>query len=119
MVGKRKNKKKHQPKNTQLMSEKNLSPILQKYSTLIVLRMLGHIVDNLGENLDWNELVRNTSTEITNPRKYQMLWRHLAYVDLLVDVGNVEQQLVDFLSFLTRCLISIACYYIIMYVVLM
>ncbi|KAM7253616.1 hypothetical protein ACFE04_021770 [Oxalis oulophora] len=75
------------------MSEENLFPLLQRYSTLIVLRMLGQIVDNLGEKLDWNELARNTSTEITHPRKYQMLWRHLAYGDLLVDVGDVEQPL--------------------------
>ena len=29
--------------------------------------------------MDWNALVRNTSTGISDAREYQMLWRHLAY----------------------------------------
>jgi len=29
--------------------------------------------------IDWNVLVKNTTTGISNAREYQMLWRHLAY----------------------------------------
>ncbi|KAM7253249.1 hypothetical protein ACFE04_025867 [Oxalis oulophora] len=95
MGDKRKNKKKQQPKNTHVMSEETISPLLQRYSALTVLRMLGEIANNPGENLDWNELARNTSTEITNPREYQMLWRHLAYGAPLADVGDEEEPLDD------------------------
>lgn len=38
--------------------------------------------------IDWNAMVKNTSTGIYNPREYQKLWRHLAYGDDLVDSLN-------------------------------
>lgn len=38
------------------------------------------------EKMDWNEMVRKTTTGITNAREYQMLWRHLSYRDPLLHV---------------------------------
>lgn len=35
--------------------------------------------------VDWNALVKKSTTGISNPREYQMLWRHLAYRDALFD----------------------------------
>lgn len=46
--------------------------------------------------MDWNELVKKTSTGITNAREYQLLWRHLAYRDSLVPVENNARLLVRF-----------------------
>lgn len=31
------------------------------------------------KKFDWDELVKKTSSGISNAREYQMLWRHLAY----------------------------------------
>lgn len=35
--------------------------------------------------INWNALVKKTTTGISNPREYQMLWRHLAYRDALLE----------------------------------
>ncbi|XP_010511099.1 PREDICTED: mucin-5AC-like isoform X2 [Camelina sativa] len=45
--------------------------------------------------MDWNELVKKTSTGITNAREYQLLWRHLAYRDSLLPVEDNAQLLND------------------------
>ena len=44
----------------------------------------------MDEKFDWNEMVRKTSTGISNPREYQMLWRRLAYNTSLVEVLDEE-----------------------------
>ncbi|KAF3601550.1 hypothetical protein F2Q69_00036512 [Brassica cretica] len=38
--------------------------------------------------MDWNEMLKKTSTGITNARDYQLLWRHLAYRDSLLPVDD-------------------------------
>ena len=52
--------------------------------------------------IDWNALVKHTKTGITNPREYQMLWRHLAYCDPLLEkleAGAEPVVSVSYLSF--------------------
>lgn len=46
--------------------------------------------------IDWNALVKKTTTGISSAREYQMLWRHLAYRDSLIDrLDDAAQLLVD------------------------
>lgn len=35
--------------------------------------------------IDWNALVKKTNTGISDAKECQMLWRHLAYSDALLD----------------------------------
>lgn len=52
------------------------------------------------KKMDWNELVKKTTTGITNAREFQMLWRHLSYRDpLLPLVEDDAQPLVLFFFF--------------------
>ncbi|XP_039063807.1 uncharacterized protein LOC120208651 [Hibiscus syriacus] len=43
------------------------------------LALLQEVAQQPGVKLNWNALVKKTSTGISNAREYQMLWRHLAY----------------------------------------
>ena len=54
-------------------------PGLGRYSATTVLALLQEVTHSAEVNMDWNALVRNTSTGISDAREYQMLWRHLAY----------------------------------------
>ncbi|KAG1369860.1 chitinase-like protein PB1E7.04c [Cocos nucifera] len=67
------------------ISEDDVSILLQRYSATSILALLQEISQFAGPKLDWNALVKRTSTGITNAREYQMLWRHLAYHDKLLD----------------------------------
>lgn len=65
--------------------------MLDRYSPTTVLALLQEVAQVPPEaKFDWNELVKNTSTGISNPREYQMLWRHLAYRHALLD--NLEDE---------------------------
>ncbi|KAL9685733.1 hypothetical protein QQ045_023184 [Rhodiola kirilowii] len=56
------------------------SCVLQRYTPSAVIMLYQEIAQACGgKKIDWKELVRKTSTGITNAREYQMLWRHLAY----------------------------------------
>lgn len=59
--------------------------MLDRYSPTTVLALLQEVAQVPEAKIDWNELVKNTSTGISNPREYQMLWRHLAYRHALLD----------------------------------
>lgn len=60
-------------------------------TVLALLQELSRVADEkLDEKFDWNEMVRKTSTGISNPREYQMLWRRLAYNTSLVEVLDEE-----------------------------
>lgn len=50
-----------------------------------MLALLQEVAQVPEEKIDWNALVKKTSTGISNPREYQMIWRHLAYCDSLVE----------------------------------
>ncbi|KAM7260036.1 hypothetical protein ACFE04_015777 [Oxalis oulophora] len=67
------------------ISEADTAAILDKYSPTTLLTLLQEIALNPSEKLDWNSLVQKTATGITNPREYQMLWRHIAYRSPLSD----------------------------------
>lgn len=56
---------------------------------LAILREVGQVAD---EKIDWNVMVRKSTTGITNAREYQMLWRHLAYRHDLIDKFDDEAQ---------------------------
>ncbi|XP_022951801.1 uncharacterized protein LOC111454534 [Cucurbita moschata] len=74
------------------VSEKDISTFLPRYSPTTVLTLLQEVsqVSEAKPKIDWNEIVKNTSTGISNPREYQMLWRHLAYRHALLD--NLEDE---------------------------
>lgn len=59
--------------------------LLPRYSATTVLALLQEVAQFPEAKIDWNELVKKTSTGISNAREYQMLWRHLAYRDSLSD----------------------------------
>lgn len=50
-----------------------------------MLALLQEVAQVPEEKINWNALVKKTSTGISNPREYQMIWRHLAYRDSLVE----------------------------------
>jgi hypothetical protein len=43
--------------------------------------------------INWNELVKKTSTGILSAKEYQMLWRHLAYGHSLIDADFEDDDL--------------------------
>lgn len=59
--------------------------------------MLQEVAQFQGVKIDWNELVKKTSTGITNAREYQTLWRHLAYRGALPEtLEDGDEPLVSF-----------------------
>ncbi|XP_058069351.1 uncharacterized protein LOC131218680 isoform X2 [Magnolia sinica] len=67
------------------ISEEDISLILQRYTATTILALLQEVAQFTGVKIDWNALVSKTSTGISNAREYQMLWRHLAYHDTLLE----------------------------------
>ncbi|KAJ9567727.1 hypothetical protein OSB04_003693 [Centaurea solstitialis] len=70
------------------ISEDDVALVLQRYKATTVLDLLGEVYrfqDVQEVKIDWNALVKQTKTGITNPREYQMLWRHLAYCGPLLE----------------------------------
>ncbi len=57
---------------------------LFRYPATTVLALLQEVAHCAEMKMDWNALVKNTSTGISDAREYQMLWRHLAYHHALV-----------------------------------
>ncbi|KAI3758331.1 hypothetical protein L6452_05891 [Arctium lappa] len=72
------------------ISEEDVSTILQRHTATTVLALLQEVAQVQDAKIDWNALVKRTTTGITNPREYQMLWRHLAYRDPLLE--NLEDE---------------------------
>ncbi|KAL4358868.1 hypothetical protein AHAS_Ahas08G0020400 [Arachis hypogaea] len=71
-------------------TEQDAARIAQRYDATTVLTLLQEVAHAQCPNakIDWNELVKRTSTGISNAREYQMLWRHLAYGHALLE--NLE-----------------------------
>ncbi|XVE60604.1 hypothetical protein DITRI_Ditri05aG0141700 [Diplodiscus trichospermus] len=67
------------------ISEEDISNILHRYTATTVLALLQEVAQYPGVKLNWDALVKKTSTGISNAREYQMLWRHLAYHDALLE----------------------------------
>lgn len=64
-----------------------------RYTLKTVLAVL-HEVSQCAEEkkIDWNALVQKTTTGISSAREYQMLWRHLAYRDALLEKLDDDAQ---------------------------
>ncbi|KAG7585324.1 SANT/Myb domain [Arabidopsis thaliana x Arabidopsis arenosa] len=82
-------------KRKEFISEADIATLLQRYDTMTILKLLQEMAYYAESKMDWNELVKKTSTGITNAREYQLLWRHLAYRDSLVPVDNNARVLDD------------------------
>ncbi|CDP11508.1 unnamed protein product [Coffea canephora] len=67
------------------VTEEDFSTLLQRYTATTVLTLLQEVAQVQDSKIDWNVLVKKSKTGISNPREYQMLWRHLAYRDALLD----------------------------------
>ncbi|KAL6556539.1 hypothetical protein OROGR_005827 [Orobanche gracilis] len=86
-------KSKKQKKGT--ISEDNMSSLLRRYSVNTVIALLQEVSQVAAEKINWHEVVKNTATGISGAREYQMLWRHLAYGETLVDRIDHDQNPMD------------------------
>ncbi|CAF2082263.1 unnamed protein product [Brassica napus] len=78
------------------ISEGDIATLLQRYDAKTILRLLQEMAFYSDvEKMDWNEMVRKTTTGITNAREYQMLWRHLSYRDPLLHVVEDDAHPLD------------------------
>ncbi|KAL0312232.1 UNVERIFIED_CONTAM: hypothetical protein Sradi_5622500 [Sesamum radiatum] len=77
------------------ISEEDVSTLLERYSVNTVLALLQEVAQVAGEKIDWHEMVKNTATGISGAREYQMLWRHLAYSETLIDQFDHDGGLMD------------------------
>ncbi|XP_055830096.1 uncharacterized protein LOC129899238 [Solanum dulcamara] len=77
------------------VSEEDIAILLQRYSATTVLAMLQEVEQVADKKIDWNAMVKKSTTGITNAREYQMLWRHLSYRHGLVDKLDDEAQPLD------------------------
>ncbi|KAF5807798.1 putative transcription factor MYB-related family [Helianthus annuus] len=77
------------------ITEQHLSLTLQRYSPTTILTLLHEVAQVQDVKIDWNALIKHTKTGITNPREYQILWRHLAYCDPLLETLEKDTQPVD------------------------
>ncbi|XP_061352495.1 uncharacterized protein LOC133297384 isoform X2 [Gastrolobium bilobum] len=64
-------------------TEEDAAALTLRYDETTVLTLLQEVANYPYSKIDWNDLVKKTSTGISNAREYQMLWRHLAYHDAL------------------------------------
>ncbi|KAM7520846.1 hypothetical protein LguiB_019808 [Lonicera macranthoides] len=74
------------------ISEEEVSTILKRYPATTVLTLLQEVAKVADVKIDWNELVKKTNTGISSAREYQMLWRHLAYRNALLERLDEEDQ---------------------------
>ncbi|XP_009784033.1 uncharacterized protein [Nicotiana sylvestris] len=79
------------------VTEEDISTLLQRYNATTVLGVLGEVAAQVAadDKIDWNALVKKSTTGITNAREYQMLWRHLAYRHGLLDKLDDAAQPLD------------------------
>ncbi|CAN7039992.1 unnamed protein product [Brassica oleracea var. botrytis] len=75
------------------ISEGDIATLLQRYDAETILRLLQEMAFYSDvKKMDWNELVKKTTTGITNAREFQMLWRHLSYRDPLLPLVEDDAQ---------------------------
>ncbi|CAH2038456.1 unnamed protein product [Thlaspi arvense] len=77
------------------ITEGDIATLLQRYDATTILRLLQEVSYYSDTKMDWSELVKKTTTGITNAREYQLLWRHLSYRDPLLPVEDGAQPLDD------------------------
>lgn len=68
-----------------VINEDKTCQLLHRYSATTILTLLQEVSLFVDVKIDWKALVKTSSTGISNPREYQMLWRHLAYCEPLLD----------------------------------
>ncbi|RYR03276.1 hypothetical protein Ahy_B06g082127 isoform B [Arachis hypogaea] len=66
-------------------TEQDSAKLLERYDATTVLTLLQKLAHYPHAKIDWNELVKNTSTGISTAREYQMAFRaiYLVYGDYL------------------------------------
>ncbi|CAL1372189.1 unnamed protein product [Linum trigynum] len=89
-----KTKKKGSHKRARI-SEEDISVVLERYTATTVLALLQEVGQLEGVKIDWNAIVKKTSSGISSVRECQMLWRHLAYRHCLSDNLDDGAQLQD------------------------
>ncbi|KAI3835384.1 hypothetical protein MKW92_004067 [Papaver armeniacum] len=79
------------------ISEEDIASVLTRYSAPTILALLKEVAQYPDVKIDWNVLVKKTTTGITNAAEYQKLWRHLAYGDKLPETieETIEEQPVE------------------------
>ncbi|KAL1214242.1 hypothetical protein V5N11_034768 [Cardamine amara subsp. amara] len=77
------------------ITEGEIATLLQRYDMTTILKLLQEMSYYSDIKMDWNELVKKTTTGITNAREYQLLWRHLSYREPLLPVEDDVQPLDD------------------------
>ncbi|XP_031379465.1 uncharacterized protein LOC116194710 isoform X2 [Punica granatum] len=70
------------------ITEEDISILLQRYPATTLLALLQEVAQFEQVRINWHELVKRSSTGISSPREYQMLWRHLAYRDALFEKSD-------------------------------
>lgn len=70
------------------ISEDGISRVFQRYKPETVIAVLQEIGTTSTCKIDWHSLAKTTSSGISCPREYQMLWRHLAYSHPLEQIAN-------------------------------
>ncbi|ONK58239.1 uncharacterized protein A4U43_C09F10030 [Asparagus officinalis] len=81
-------------------SEEDVTELLQRYNAPAILSLLQEVSEYTTKHsdcvkIDWNALVKTTSTGISSAREYQMLWRHLAYHNPLLEKIEDETEPLD------------------------
>ncbi|KAF7830020.1 flocculation protein FLO11 isoform X2 [Senna tora] len=66
-------------------SDEDAAELSEKYDAVTILTLVQEISRHADVKIDWNEVVKNTATGISNAREYQMIWRHIAYGHELLD----------------------------------
>ncbi|XP_073300131.1 uncharacterized protein [Primulina huaijiensis] len=77
------------------INEEDVSNLLQSYSVETVLALLQEVAQVPEDKIDWNAMVKNTATGISNAKEYQVLWRHLAYGQNLIDQLDDDENPMD------------------------
>ncbi|PNX95501.1 DNA binding protein [Trifolium pratense] len=84
---------KNQNKNKSSFTEQDSLVLLQKYDASTLLKLLQEVASHDRWKINWNEMVKKTSTGISSAKEYQMLWRHLAYGHSLIDADFEDDDL--------------------------
>ncbi|MCL7024102.1 hypothetical protein MKW94_005795 [Papaver nudicaule] len=78
-----------------LISEEDIASLLRRYSAPTILAVLKEVAQFPDVKIDWNVLVKKTTTGISNACEYRMLWRHLAYCDTLQETVEEKPEPLD------------------------
>ncbi|XP_021752113.1 uncharacterized protein LOC110717663 isoform X2 [Chenopodium quinoa] len=77
------------------ITEEDVCNLLQRYSAGTLLALLKEMAQVVDVKIDWQALMAKTETGIKSAREYQMLWRHLAYRQPLIENVCPEEPPLD------------------------